>query len=451
MFSDMKKYIHHLQSVDKDHKRIVRGLFLVSIFVFIGKIAGAAKEVAIAYKFGIGELVDLFVLAFTFAVWLPGIFAAVINTVYVPLVHKLEPPEKQYFKEQFIGITLVFSGLTALILIWLFPYALEALSSNWTLENREQVQKLALGFAPLASLGLISAAFSAMLLAEEHHTNTLLEVIPSLVLTVFVLLWPISQTIDPLLWGTVVGFSMQTIGLFFLLKSAKISTKPTFSFSSPGWTMLKQNIGVVLLAHIIMSFVDPVGIYIASTLGTGNASGLGYSTRILSLFLTLGATAVGRAILPVLSNSERNTNNHSKLAIQWGLILFATGLVAAVITWLITPQLVRVLLERGAFTAEDSASVSTAVRIGVLQFPFYFAGIVLAQFFISIRKFNIILISAIIALSMKVVFSLILSPMYSYGGIILASTPMYLSTNLLFVFCLIRQRKQLGQVSESNS
>ena len=151
-----------------------------------------------------------------------------------------------------------------------------------------------------------------MLLAEEHHSNTLLEVIPSLVLTIFVIFWPIPQTIDPLVWGTMIGFTMQTIGLFFLLKSAKIPTKPAFSFSSPGWTMLKENIGVVLLAHVIMSFVDPVGIYIASTLGTGNASGLGYSTRILSLFLTLGATAVGRAILPVLSNTDRDINNHSK-------------------------------------------------------------------------------------------------------------------------------------------
>ena len=299
MLSFVNKYTKKIQGANKDHKRIVRGLFLVSTFIFIGKLAAAAKEVAIAYKFGIGEIVDLFVLAFTFAVWLPGIFSAVINTVYVPIIHKLSPKEKPKFKEQFIGITLIFSSLTALTLVWVFPYALEVLSSNWSLENREQVQKLALGFAPLASLGLMSAAFSAMLLAEEHHSNTLLEIIPSLVLIVFVMLWPITQTIDPLLWGTVIGFTMQAIGLFLLLKSAKIPTKPSFSFSSPGWAMLRQNIGVVLLAHIIMSFVDPVGIYIASTLGTGNASGLGYSTRILSLFLALGATAVARAILPV--------------------------------------------------------------------------------------------------------------------------------------------------------
>jgi len=441
MFSNIKKYLDRFRRVDKDHKRIVRGLFLVSIFIFLGKIAGAAKEVVIAYKFGVGAIVDLYVLAFTFAIWLPGIFASVISNVYVPLIHKLKPKEKQEFKEQFIGITLVFSGLTALILIWIFPYALEALSSNWSVDNHVQIQKLALGFTPLASLGLITATFSAMLLAEEHHTNSLLEVIPSLVLIGVVLLWPIEQTIDPLVWGTVIGFTLQTLGLFLLLKSAKMPAKPHFSFSSSGWALLKQNIGIVLLAQVIMSFVEPVGMYIASTLGTGNASGLGYSTRILSLFLTLGATAVGRAILPVFSNSGRDISNHSRLALQWCLLLFITGLFTAAVTWVITPQLVRILLERGAFTAEDSASVSTAVRFGVLQFPFYFAGIVLAQFFISIRKFNIILLSSVLALTMKVVFSLVLAPIYSYSGIILATVPMYFSTNLLFVLYLIRQRK----------
>ena len=262
MPSNIKNYLNKLRGVDKDHKRIVRGLFLVSVFIFIGKIAGAAKEVAIAYKFGIGEIVDLFVLAFTFAIWLPGIFAAVINSVYVPLIHKLEPVEKRKFNEQFIGITLVFSGLTALVLVWVFPYALEALSSNWSLENREQIRKLAIGFAPLASLGLISATLSAMLLAEERYTNTLLEIIPSLVLIGFILLWPIAKTIDPLVWGTVSGFALQTIGLYLLLKSANISTNLSFSLSSPGWKIFRQNIGVVLLAHIVMSFVDPVGMYI---------------------------------------------------------------------------------------------------------------------------------------------------------------------------------------------
>ena len=131
--------------------------------------------------------------------------------------------------------------------------------------------------------------------------------------------------------------------------------------------------------------------------------------------------------------------------------MFVAGLAAAVIAWLITPQLVKILLERGAFTPDDSASVSAAVRFGVLQFPFYFAGIVLAQYFISIRKFNIILISAIIALSMKVVFSVLLSPVFSYSGIILASVPMYMSNNLLFIICLIRQRKlEVKQIKKSD-
>jgi len=435
------KYLEYFRRFDKDHKRIFRGLFLVSAFILLGKIAAAAKEVAIAYKFGIGEIVDLYVLAFTFAVWLPGIFASVINSVYVPLIHKLKPEEKQTFTEQFIGLTLILSGLTALILFWAFPYLLDALSSNWSLDNRAQVRKLALGFVPLASLALISATFSTMLLAEEHHTNTLLEIIPSLVLAGFVMLWPITQSIDPLVWGTAIGFMMQTLGLYFLLKSTKIPTKPYFSFSSPGWKVLKQSVGLVLFAQIILSFTDPAGMYIASTLGPGNASGLGYSTRILSLFLTLGAVAVGRAILPVLSNSDRDIRNHSRLALQWSLLLFLAGLIAAIITWFMSPQLVKVLLERGAFTAEDSASVSDAVRFGVLQFPFFFSGMVLAQFFISIGNFKIILLSAIIALAMKVVFSLLLSPIYSYSGIILASLPMYFSNNVLFVLCLIRQRK----------
>ncbi|MBX2886418.1 MAG: polysaccharide biosynthesis C-terminal domain-containing protein, partial [Granulosicoccus sp.] len=82
-----------------------------------------------------------------------------------------------------------------------------------------------------------------------------------------------------------------------------------------------------------------------------------------------------------------------------------------------------------------------AVRFGVLQFPFFFAGIVLVQYFISLARFKLILLSSIVALAMKVIFSLLFSPIYSYSGIILASVPMYVSTNLLFLFFIIREKK----------
>lgn len=440
MRSILRLITRRFNNIGNDHRRVARGLYLVTFFILIGKVAAAAKEVAIAYKFGVGELVDLYLLAFTFAIWVPSLCGTIIHTIYVPLIHKLGEHEKRRFKAQFMGATLVLSGLLTLALLWGFPLLLEQLSNNWSAENRDSIRKLSIGFAPLAGLGLLAATFSSMLLAEERHANTLLELIPSLTLALFVIFWPFNPTIDPLAWGTLLGFILQTFGLFLLLKSARLSVTPQLSFSSTGWIQFRQDIGIVFLSQFVMSFVEPISSIIATTLGTGSVSGLGYSTRILALFLTLGATAISRALLPVLSNNTRQNSEIKKMAIQWSALLFIGGTITAIITWFFVPFIVKTLLERGAFTTDDTAAVASAVRYGVAQFPFYFSGVVLAQYFISMRRYKLMLASSCIALTTKIFFSITLSPLLSYAGIILASVPMYLATNLFFVLHLIREK-----------
>ena len=106
------------------------------------------------------------------------------------------------------------------------------------------------------------------------------------------------------------------------------------------------------------------------------------------------------------------------------------------LAWLIAPQLVKILLERGAFNTDNTATVAAAIRLGVLQFPFFFSGIVLVQLFISQRLYKPILLSSILAIFVKVSFSLMLVPYFDFGGIILANVPMYAATNILFATIL---------------
>lgn len=435
--------IEKVKSIGIDHRRIVRGVLFVAFFILIGKVASAAKEIVIANRFGTSELVDVYVLVFTFAMWIPGISIAVFNTIYIPLIHRLDPKKKEEFKQQFTGATLILAGIVTLLMLAILPPAMEHLSAPYSLEAKIALKQLSIFLAPLAGLGLLTAQLSTMLLADERHANTLLEVIPPLGLILLIVLWPINNSIDPLLWGTLLGTSLQLLGLFILLKNSSTFPRPTISFSSPGWREFRQNIGIVLLAQLVWSFIEPISSVIASQLGAGSVSSLGYSTRILALFLTLGATAVGRAILPVLSNTERTISQRIRLAEQWAYFLLSIGTIAAVATWLITPQLVKILLERGAFSASDTAAVSQAIRFGVAQFPFYFAGIIFAQLYITLGLHRIVLYSAILAVITKTFFSLVLAPYYSFAGIVLATVPMYLATTSLFFFSTIQVKRKL--------
>ena len=78
-----------MTSFSKDSERILLGLIRVSFFMLVVKVFGLFKEIAIANRFGVSDLVDSYTLANAIVFWIPAIWISVINSVFVPLSHKL--------------------------------------------------------------------------------------------------------------------------------------------------------------------------------------------------------------------------------------------------------------------------------------------------------------------------------------------------------------------------
>jgi len=430
-----------LERINIDHRRIARGMLLVFSFVLIGKVIGAIKDASIAYRFGIGEVVDVYSLALVYALWAPVVIGGALNSIYIPLIHKLGPDEKQDFKNQLFGLGLITSGLITVALVYFLPKLLFHDSAPNNLGA--SAGSITLTFALISALGILSALFSMMLLADERHANTIFDAVPSLAILAAVLIWSTEKgmAIDPLLGGSMLGFSLQAAGLFLLLKKTGSTFKPQLSFRSRGWHILKQSFGVVILGQFVLSWIDPVSFNIAENTGVGNVSGLNYSSKIVLLFLSLGAVAVSRAILPVFSNTDRGNKQRLRLAIQWSTISFIGGVAAAIFLFFFAPEIVRIVYERGAFNSADTDSIAQGVKLGALQLPFYFSGVVLAQLFLSLGSYRLILLSAIVALVVKISFCLLLAPTMGFSGIMLASVPMYMATNILFALKLSQINK----------
>jgi peptidoglycan biosynthesis protein MviN/MurJ (putative lipid II flippase) len=101
------------------------------------------------------------------------------------------------------------------------------------------------------------------------------------------------------------------------------------------------------------------------------------------------------------------------------------GTGAAVIAWWLAPWAVQLLFERGAFTAENTASVTRVFRFGVIQLPFYFSGIVLVQFLASAGRHSLIAVGAVLNLMIKAAGNMIFGHWLGAAGIALATGIMY--------------------------
>lgn len=425
------KIRQRLAALHPDHKRIVRGAAWVSLFVLLGKLAGAVKEMAVAYRYGVSGVVDAYQLAFTVVTWIPGTLVSVIGVVLIPILVRLrqrDAADRALFLEEMHGTVLMLGGLFTLASVFLGPLALAHLASNLSEETRQMARQLIFGMAPVALLTLAIKLFAARLQAQEKQVNTLLESVPAAAICCFVLLWPKGTEIAPLLWGVLLGFFVQTVWLAYLARQADgQSIRPRWSWRSSHWPEFYQAVGIMAIGQFVMSFITPLDQYFAARLGDSAIATLSYANRVIALLIGLGSVAVSRATLPVFSEIAAlgDWARARSMALKWSGLMLAVGGGAAIVGWLTAPWVIGLLFERGAFTAEATVVVAAVFRWNLVQLPFYFAVLVLVQLMASYNRFGMMSVFAATNFLAKLGFNLLLVPWMGIEGIALATSLMY--------------------------
>lgn len=441
----MKALRARLANIHPDHQRIFKGAVRVALFLVLGKAAGAIKEMAVAYRYGISDAVDAYQFTMTMATWLPVTIVGVLSVVLIPVLVRLrraEESERNRFIRELQG-AVVLCAIALSALTWFFwPFALDMLGGGLTPAVREMTQPLLAAFTPVAALMLVAGIASARLRARERHVNTLLDSVPAVFTLAWVMLAGANPGVGPLAWGTLVGYLVQTIWLVWLAKRADFNLwgSPVVSLRSPHWPELMRAAGIMLIGQVAMSFVGPIDQYTAANLGANANATLGYAARLLSLILGIGAVSVGRAALPVLADIQARGDGVQarSMALKWSIWMVGAGAVVVAIGWTLAPWGVRFLFERGAFTAQDTAAVAHVLRWGLLQLPFYFGVLILVQLLASQNRYRIMATIAVANFALKAVLNMVLAPRMGTAGIMLATSCMYALSYICYALVALR-------------
>ncbi|HUH60599.1 MAG TPA: lipid II flippase MurJ [Candidimonas sp.] len=427
----MKSLKQRLSGLHSDHRRIAQGAMRVAFFLLLGKAAGAFKEMAVAYRYGVSDVVDAYQFTMVMANWLPVTLVGALSIVLIPvLVRSRKQPraKRARFLGELQGWTIAIGTLLAVVTYVAWPWVLEWTGQGLPAEARRMSAELMLAFAPAALLTLMTGISAARLRAHERHINTLLDSVPAVVILVWVLLATTVTGVGPLLWGTLVGYFVQSAWLLWLAARAdRMWARPVLGFRSDHWPDLVKAAGVMLIGQVAMSFVGPIDQYTAANLG-GNANAtLGYASRLLSLLLGVGAASVGRAALPVLADIQSRGDPHRarSTALKWSVLMVLGGAAVTLAGWVLAPWGVSLVFERGAFTAANTAAVADVVRWGLLQLPFYFGVLILVQLLASQNRYRLMAAIAVANFVLKAAMNQVLAPIMGPAGIMLATSMMY--------------------------
>ncbi len=437
VFQKIKQHIHRM---DSRHLQIASGFLWVSLFVLVGKLAGAAKEMALAWRYGVSSTVDAYVFVLNLINWPVSVWFSILCVVILPLFTRLKADaadELPRFRAELLGLTVLIGFVLAGACWLLFPTLLH---SDWLGLPRASLEyaiKMTEGLAILGLLGALISFFSACLLAAGRHLNTLFEAIPALALLLALVLLP-GVMPEPLIWGTIAGYALHVAALGYSLSQRGELRTIGFVQRSPAWRFFWTSIGIMALGQALGSLTSLIDQFFAIGLGEGVLSTLSYAYRILALLLGLGAAAISRATLPVFSEVvSKGQTDIAKLTLRWTILMVCLALLVLIGSWLLAPSAVSLLFERGAFTSADTRSVSSILRYSLFQIIFYFPSLVMLSMLAAQRRYTLIAASGAMNLLSKLLFSALLVPTLGVNGLVLSTVLMYAASFFLlawFVF-----------------
>ncbi len=426
---------------------LVKKFMTVGFSTLGSRVFGLVRDMLMASALGTGAAGDIFAAAFRFPNLFRRLFAeGVLNTAFVPLFSRRieedgDEGAKRFASEIFALLFALLIGFTILIELAM-PLLVRHIVVPGFAEDPDKlsvtIRLTAIMFPYLAFMSL-AALMAGMLNSLRRYFAAAIAPIFLNIILISVLAYahfaafdPI-QTVGALAWGVLAAGVVQLAIVFGGVRRAGM----TFPLRLPKLTPGVRRFFLLAIPAIVTGGVTQINQLIGQAIASGKSGAivsLYLSDRVYQLPLGMIGIAVGVVLLPELSRALKAKHYIEARGIQnrsIEFVLFLT-LPAAAGIWALSEEIVRVLYERGGFTAESTAVVSSILTVYGFGLPAYVLIKALQPGFFAREDTKTPMRFTMAAMALNVVLALTLFPLFEERGIATAEiTAGWLNTLLL--------------------
>ena len=357
---------------------MLKGIVTVGGWTMASRIMGFARDILIAALAGTGPIADAFIVALR----VPNLFRRLFgegafNAAFVPefsgIYANEGPGPARDFAEQTIAV-LAFWLLLLTVLGEIFmPQIMHVLAPGFTdVPGKEQLTiALARITFPYVLLICLAALLSGVLNGLDRFAAAAAAplVFNGVSIAAMLLLTPYLPNVGySLAWGVTISGVLQLALLAWAVRRAGMRLHIPRPRMTPQMRHLLRRMGPGLLGAGVTQLNLAVDVVIVSLLPPGSASLLYYADRVNQLPLGVIGTAVGTALLPLLSRQARSgQSDEARHTLARALeVSLALTLPAALALAVAGEPIMLVLFGRGAFTPE--AAVLSAQSLAAYAF-----------------------------------------------------------------------------------
>jgi putative peptidoglycan lipid II flippase len=434
------------------NRRIFGAAVVVGVMTTLVRAMGMLKELLVAWRFGRSDEIDAFLVAFAVPSLAVSVIAGSFGPALIPTFIRVRDSRGvEAARTLYGGVVLWSLGLLVLattVVIVAAPLYLPGLASGFSPEKLAFTAHLLYWMAPLVLLSGLAAVAGAILNAGERFALPALSpLLPLAGTAAGALLSGGRRGATAMAVGLLGGHLLEAVILVAWLMRSGFrlrSMRPTMD--SDTRHVLGQYLPMVAGSLLMVStlIVDQA---MAAMLPAGSVAALSYGNKIMAVPLNIAVTALGTAVIPYLSvmvaRQDWSALEHSVR--RYVRLAFVAAVPATVaLAWGAMPM-VRLLFERGAFTAEDTRVVAGVQALASLQIPFYVAGILAVRAISAMSVNKVLLWGNLINCTVNVALNLLFMRRLGVAGIALSTSIMYAVSFSFVYFSCSRRLSALRQ------
>ena len=410
------------------NRRIMRAALLIGALGVGVKVISVAKELLVGWRFGVSGKMDAFGIALLVPSFGINVIANSFSTALIPTyirAREHEGPEAaQKLFSAIVGWSLALLTLAAVLLVACAPFYLPLLASNFPPEKLALTFRLLVVLSPLMVLTGVANICGAVLNAGEKFALVAVAPLATPALTILLLLAGRSWGVYALALGLVLGAAVEMSLLALALRRRGVSLRPRWHGLDEHLRAVAGQFSPRVAGNFLRSCTGVADKSLAAGLAQGSVAALGYGNRITSTLLNLISTALGAAIVPYFSKMAAHGDwagvRHTLR--RYLALIFVTTAPLAVLFYFGSEMLVRLLYERGSFTAQHTVLVAQVQAFYALHIPFAIANAFLSRFLITMMATRLTMWTAAAALVLNVTLDIVFIRKMGVAGIALSTT-----------------------------
>ncbi len=368
---------------------LLRVLATVSGMTMLSRILGYARDMAIAYGFGVGLATDAFFVAQKIPNFLRRLFAeGAFSQAFVPILAEYKnrkgESELRDLIDHVCGMLMVVLFVVTAAGIIAAPWVIYVSAPGFAGDPAKfslTADMLRIMFPYLFCISLTALAGALLNTFGRFAVPAFTPVLLNVSVIVFTL-W-LTPYFDPpvkaLAWGVLVGGVAQLALQIPFLMRLKVLPRPRLSRSHEGMRRVLRQMGPALFGVSVAQISLILNVIFASFLVTGSVTWLYYADRLMEFPAGMLGVALGTILLPSLAQHHANNAPAEYSALlDWGVRLaFLLTVPAAVALALLATPLICTLFMHGKFTAIDMLET----RAAVIAYSVGLLGLILVKIF----------------------------------------------------------------------